>query len=79
VQVKLQDKSEGKGYIIQSREDSFSITDPKSGEVRTIAFRDVKQLQGKGLSKGAKIAIWSGLIGGLSLLASVVLWSLYGE
>lgn len=76
VSVKLRDKSSLQGYISQKGEDSFSITDSESGQTSTVAYRDVTEVKGKGLSKGAKIAIWIGVAWGASILVGLVLYAL---
>ena len=76
VTVKLRDKSKLQGYISQKGEDSFSITDSKSGQTSIVAYRDVTEVKGKGLSKGAKIAIWVGVPLGASALVGLVLYAL---
>jgi len=70
VRIKLRNKTELKGYISHAEEDSFTITDAKSKRTTTIAYRDVAEVRGKGLSKGAKIAIAVGV--GLVVAAVVV-------
>ena len=55
VTVKLRNKTEVKGYISQVGEDSFTITDSKTGHTSTVDYRDVTQVKGKGRSTDAKI------------------------
>ena len=76
VTVKLRDKSKLQGYISQKGEESFSITDSKSGHASIVAYRDVTDLKGKGLSKGATIAIWTGVGVGVAILVSLLLYAL---
>jgi hypothetical protein len=61
VRIKLQNKTELKGYISQVGEDSFALTDSKTGQKTTVAYLDIQDVKGAGLSKGAKIAIWVGI------------------
>lgn len=70
VTVKLQDGSKLKGYISQAGEDSFTLTDSKTGQTTTLAYREVKQVKGQGgLSTVAKIGIGIGIgVGALALL-----------
>ena len=49
--------TELKGYISQTGDESFELTDSKTKQVTSIAYRDVAQVKGSGLSKGAKIGI----------------------
>jgi hypothetical protein len=57
VKVTLRDKSEKKGRITGIGEDSFSLTDQKTGQVTTISYADVKSIRGSGLSDRAKVTI----------------------
>jgi hypothetical protein len=52
VEVKLQDKSKLKGFISAVEDDSFTITNAKTGETRTFAYAEVTQVrkQSSGLS-----------------------------
>jgi hypothetical protein len=73
VTVKLQDGSKLKGYISQAGEESFTLTDSKSGQSKTLAYVDVLQVKGQGgLSLGAKLAIAVGItVGALALLYGI--------
>ncbi len=65
VTVKLHDGSKLKGYISQAGEDSFTLTDAKTGQTTTLAYRDVTQVKKRGgLSLGAKIGIGLGVAAG---------------
>jgi len=61
VRVKMLDGTKMKGYISQAGEDSFSLTDSKTKQTTAIAYRDVAQIKGQGLSNKAKIAIGVGI------------------
>ena len=61
VRVKMLDGTKMKGYISQAGEDSFSLTDSKTKQTTAVAYRDVAQVKGGGLSKGAKIGIAVGI------------------
>ena len=62
VTVKLQDGAKLKGYISQAGEDSFVVTDSRTGQASTVAYRDVAQVKGRGgLSLAAKIGIVAGI------------------
>jgi ABC-type dipeptide/oligopeptide/nickel transport system permease subunit len=60
VKVKLRNKTEVKGYVSQAGEDSFTVTNAKTGQATTVAYNDVGEVEGKGLSKGTKIALFVG-------------------
>lgn len=49
--------SKVKGYVSSSDENSFTVTDTKSGAETSIKYGEVYKLRGKGLSGGAKTAI----------------------
>ena len=51
VQVIMQNESELRGYISQTGEESFELTDSKTKQSRSIFYRDVKKVRGTGLSK----------------------------
>jgi len=70
VQVKMLDGTKLKGYISQSGEDSFTLTDSKTGQTTSIAYGNVAQIKGGGLSKGAKIGI--GIAVGAAAVVSIV-------
>jgi hypothetical protein len=57
VRVRLLDGREIKGYIAQAGEDTFLMTDEKTGLSTSIAYAEVKQIRGKGLSTFQKVAI----------------------
>lgn len=61
VTVKLQDGSKLKGYISQAVEDSFTLSDSKTGQTRTLNYSDVNEVKGQGLSTLAKIGIVVGI------------------
>jgi hypothetical protein len=70
VTVKLQDGSKLKGYISQAEDGSFTLTDSKTGQDRTLAYRDVAQVKKQGgMSVGAKLGIGLGIaVGALALV-----------
>jgi hypothetical protein len=45
VKVKLQNGSKLKGYITQAGDDSFTLTDSKTKQDTTLAYRDVTQVK----------------------------------
>jgi hypothetical protein len=63
VKITLRDKTERRGYISQINADSFQVTDEKTGKVATLSYDAVDQVKGEGLSRGAKIGIWVGVVG----------------
>jgi len=71
VTVKLRNNAKMEGYISKTGEDSFEVTDKKTGGATTIAYDDVAQVKGKGLSTGVKIGI------GIAIGAAVTVTALY--
>ena len=63
ITVKMSDGTELKGYVNQIGEDSFDFKNSNTGQIKTVAYGDVKQLKGKGPNIG--------LIVGLSVVAAV--------
>lgn len=71
VKVKLRDKTKLEGYISNAGEDSFTVTSPKTGITTTVAYPEVKSVQGNNLSTGAKIAIGVGIA---ATIIFIILW-----
>ena len=69
VKVLMLNGTELKGYISQSGEDSFELTDSKIGQIRSIFYKDVQKVRGNGLSKTAIISL-----AGVGAAAAVVLY-----
>ena len=57
VKVKFRNGSEMKGRITQSGENSFTLTDEKTGSHSDIAYADVMRVEGRGMSKKKKMFI----------------------
>jgi hypothetical protein len=71
VKIKLQDKTKVAGYISVADVDGFTVIDPKTGRANTVAYPQVKSVQGNNLSTGAKIAIGVGIAAGIIF---IILW-----
>ena len=73
VTVKLKDKTKLKGYISNASGDSFTLSDSKTGQVRTLAYSDVAEVKKQGgMSLAAKIGIGVGAgVGALALLYAI--------
>jgi len=68
----LANGTEVKGYVSKIEETSFDVTE-KTGHTVTIAYADVKNIRGPGLSKGAKIGIGIGVaVGGLAIIVAIL-------
>ena len=74
VQVSLRDGTKVKGYISKVEEDSFEVTDRKSGRVVAINYKDVDKVKGSGLSKPAQVFIVVGIFAGV---VAAIFWAIY--
>ena len=61
VKVKLRSGSEVKGRITQSSDNGFTMTEDKSGSRTDIAYADVSNVEGRGMSKTKKTLIGVGV------------------
>lgn len=68
VEVKLRDDTKVKGYVSAADEESFTVTDQKTGANRTIAYADATQV--KKPSGGLSTRTW--VILGASAAAAVI-------
>lgn len=71
VKIKLRDKTKLAGYISVADDGDFTVTNSKSGTATTIAYTQVKTVQGHNLSTGAKIAIGAGIA---AAIIFIILW-----
>ena len=67
VVVKMKDGTRLKGYISQTGEDSFNLTDSKTKQTNAVAYRDVAEVKKQGWSKGAKIALGVGIVAAVTV------------
>jgi translation initiation factor IF-1 len=74
VKVKLRNGSEMKGRITQSGDNSFTLTDEKTGSKSDIAYADVVNIEGRGMSKKKKVFIAIGA--GAAVLVAVTAYAL---
>ena len=73
VRATLANGIEVKGYVSKIEETSFDVTE-KTGQTVTIAYTDVQNIRGPGLSKGAKIGIGVGVaVGGLAIIVLILI------
>ena len=75
IRVRLKDETRVKGYVSEIGADDFQITDAKAGSTTRVAYTQVKQVEGKNLSTGQKVAIGLGIAA--AVLAVVVLIGLH--
>lgn len=69
VEVRLRDKTRLRGYLSEAGEESFTVTDSKTGASRTIAYADVTQVKKPG--GGVSMRAWV-LIGAAAAAAVIV-------
>jgi len=77
IAVRLRDKTRVSGYISQADNDSFVITDIKTGAATEVAYTDVTQAKGQNLSTGSTIAIAVAVAVGVTLLVLYLLARAY--
>lgn len=70
--VKLQDGTKLKGSITQAGDDSFTLSDSKTGQTRTLAYTDVSEVKGQGMSTTTKILIIAGIALGVLIIIVAV-------
>ena len=71
VTVRLRNGSELKGRITKAADNMFTIKE-KTGSQRDISYADVTKMNGKGLSKGAKFGILTGILAGAVIIGAIV-------
>jgi hypothetical protein len=59
--IKMRDKTKLAGFVREAGQDSFVLTDMKTGESRSVAYADVTQVKGQNLSTGTKVLIGVGI------------------
>ena len=72
VKVKLNNGSELKGRITQSNENGFTLSDEKSGKKTEIAYADVQNVEGRGMSKKKEAFIITGVVVGVAVTALIL-------
>ena len=61
VKVRLRNGTEVRGYITQTSDNGFTLSNEKTRTGTDIAYADVQHLEGRGMSKTKKIAIAAGI------------------
>ena len=72
VTLRLRSGSEITGRITQAAENWFSLKEKTTGTQRDISYADVTKVKGKGLSKGAKFGILTGIIAGAVIIGALI-------
>ena len=68
VKVRLRNGTEVRGYITQTSDNGFTLSDEKTKTGTDIAYADVQRIEGRGMSKTKKIAIAVGI--GVAIFAA---------
>ena len=73
VEVKLRDNTKLKGYISEAGQESFTVTDSKSGASQTVAYSDVTSVKkpGGGISSKTWIIIGAAAAGAVITFVAV--------
>ena len=72
VTVKLRNGSELNGRITKAADNMFTLKEKNTGAQRDISYSDVAKVNGKGLSKGAKFGILTGIIAGAVIIGVLI-------
>lgn len=72
VTVRLRNGSERTGRITQAAENMFTLREKNSGSQLDISYADVTKVKGKGLSKGAKFGILTGIVAGAVIIGALI-------
>ena len=72
VTLRLRNGSELTGRITQAAENWFRLKEKRNGIQREISYADVTKVKGKGLSKGAKFGILTGIIAGAVIIGALI-------
>ena len=72
ISVKLRDGKKIEGIIRETKVDTFVVAELNTGIVTEVAYSDVKQVRGRNLSTGAKVAIGVGIAVGVLIVLAVI-------
>src|SRR5262245_26507110 len=72
VKVNLKNKTKLAGYISETENESFVVTDLKTGHTTTVAYADVAQVQGNNLTTRTKIIIAAAIVAGVIITLYLV-------
>ena len=67
VKIKLRNGSELKGRLAQSSDTGFTLIEDKTGNRSDIAYADVVNVEGRGMSKSKKTLIAVGVVVGVAI------------
>jgi hypothetical protein len=71
---KIDNQKKFSGKVSEISDTGFVVTDQKTGKIQKLAYEDVREVNQKGLSKGAKIAL--GVVGGVVVFVAILaIWA----
>jgi sRNA-binding regulator protein Hfq len=73
VKIRLRNGTEVKGYITQTGDNGFTLSNEKTKTGTDIAYADVQHVEGRGMSKTKKIAIGVGI--GAAVFAAMIAYA----
>jgi len=68
VEVKLRDKTKLSGFISEANEESFVVSDAKTGAKTTVPYPDIAKVSGNNWSTKKTIAITALIVGTLAII-----------
>ena len=72
VTVRLRNGSRLIGRITKAAENMFTLKEKNTGSQRDISYADVTKVNGRGLSKGAKFGIITGILAGAVIIGALI-------
>jgi hypothetical protein len=72
VTVRLRNGLELKGKITEAAENMFTLKEKNTRTQRDISYTDVMKVNGRGLSKGAKFGILTGIVAGAVIIGALI-------
>jgi hypothetical protein len=68
VEVKLRDKTKVSGFIAEANDESFVISDSKSGARTTVAYADVAKVKGNNWATKKTVVVTAVIVGALAII-----------
>lgn len=73
VKVNLRNGSQVRGRITQTSDNGFTVVEDKSGSRTEIAYADVSNVEGRGMSKKKKTLIVTGVVVGVAATLAILI------
>ncbi|MBV9929206.1 MAG: hypothetical protein JOZ96_29610 [Acidobacteria bacterium] len=71
VEVKLQDGTKLRGFLSSAGEDAFTLTDPKTGASRRVAYAEVARVKESRMGFWARASVIALVVGGATAMAAL--------